>query len=192
MKVVLAIILITILAPSVFANSDTPADILGLYSDSEGFDTCLDDVGSLQVVELFLILKNPSFDTLHGFEVGISHPVLVEVVNTSFANTEAVNAGSEDNMIVSFDTPTTTETLTLLATVSLLYLDNQYASYFLDLVGADPGVLDPLYPALELAEGQWIQAQTNTTSGTEHVFQINWCGVPVQGVSFDRVKSLYR
>ena len=190
MKTITTLLLALLLATSASAIIDPDPDHIGLYFDLEADMFCIDGVYPLEMKDLYLILTNPSFEYVYGFEAGLSWEGLVDVLSVEINNPQALNVGTTTNLIVGFGTPLPTEPATLLATWQVLYLEMEGDVVFFDLHGSEPSSIDPLYPAVVIGDGEVMAL--GTSGGTSPEAQINWCGSPVDRVSFDRSKSLYR
>ncbi len=190
MKTTITLLFALLLATSALAIIDPAPDHMGLYFDTDANVYCQDGVPPYSQVELYLLMTNPTFEAIYGFEAGLSFEGNALVLGTDFANPQALNVGDDMNMIVGFGSPTISEPATLLATITVMNMDTNMDAIFFDLHGSVPSSIDPLYPVVLLADGVLQLIETSGGPGPEA--QINFCGSPVEKASLEQIKSLYR
>lgn len=191
MKKLVVLLMALLVASSAFAIVDPDADMMGLYFDMDADVVCVSDVGPYTPVEMYLVLTNPSFDAVYGYEAGfdvIGNGIVTAVV---FDNPQALNVGSQTNQIVGFGAPSMTSPVTLLATITVIYSGAGEGTLF-TLHGTEPSSLDPAFPVVLLDGGELMSYGLSAADG--FVAQINGdCAiVATDNVSFDGIKSLYR
>lgn len=194
MKKLLVLVLAMAFAGSAFAIVDEDPNMVGMYFDMTADNYCA-DAAAYATIPAYLILTNPDFDALYGFEVGYeTEGGAINVLSTTFANPQALDVGQPGNHIVGFGAPTTCEPATLLATLSVLYMETAGAPVYFTLTGTEPSSNDMGLPTLLLAGGELITAGYSTIDGM-YVATINGvCEdiVATDEITFDGVKSLYR
>ncbi|MCP4290611.1 MAG: hypothetical protein GY780_02080 [bacterium] len=192
MKTAIIIIcyLITVCIGTVWAQMDEDENVIGLYFDETGETDCLTSVPTHSQIPCYIVLTRPTFSDLYGFELGFQYSSELIHLGTTFENDQALNFGSEGNLIVGFGIPTYTSDATLLATLNMMYVDVSNTPASLILSGASPSSLDSAYPAVLLAEGEVI-----STALHDPVFphQMNGvCEFEDRDAAWSEVKSIYR
>ncbi len=187
-------LLCVLLAIAVAANSlaviDEDDNVIGVYFDAEATTDCLEAVVPMSQVPCYIILTNPTFSDLYGFEVGFDYGSELLHLGTTIANSEALNMGEDDNLIVGFGSPTYTDEATLLATLNMMYLDPANSPTNLVLRGSYPSSLDGAFPSVLLADGEIISTALHSSA---YNYQMNGsCSFDDQSAGWDEVKSLYR
>lgn len=185
--------LILMVAGAAFAQE---SNIMGLYFDPLGDVDCLDtnELIPFESFDMHLILKNPSFDGLFGFEAGFTgtgdYQVLSVVVHSAFDP----YIGLFDNIIIGFGTPVVMEEINLLATYQAMYTGIPGGEVCFILHGSDPAQLDPLFPTLLTGEQELIAAAVNHGSdGTcTAILADGPCIVATTIHTWDSLKTLYR
>ncbi len=186
------IILITLLATTcAFAIVDPDPNSMGLYFD-EGADVyCVDGIAFADQVTVYLILTNPTFDLLYGWEGGIDVVGEAVVLSRNFYHMVCF-PGDLDSMHVGFGSPSPTEPATPLLALQVLYMVQDLGPVDFFLHGAFPSSIDPEYPSLLLADGVLIMAGLSVDEGPTAQINGGCTVVSTERISFDRFKSLHR
>ncbi len=179
-----------LLAGAASAVIDDEDNVIGLYFDPDADADCLEAVSPNSQVPCYIVLTRPTFSDLFGFELGFEYGSELIHLGTTFANSEALNVGGGDNLVVGFGSPTFTNDATLLATLDMLYIDMSNTPATLTLKGADPSSLDPEFPSVLLADGVIISTGLHEPT---YPFQMNGiCSFEDHQAAWGGVKSLYR
>lgn len=192
-KMLLLILSCLLLANVSYAVVDTSPNSMGFYFDlnADIFET----TGTpFSTTVIYVILTNPSFDSLIGYQFAYQ-----VVGNHMISSTTLHGIGSIDtgyyagNHIVWLGAPLSTSPATLLATLKVLVMDQLPISFRLH--GTTPNAFPETdLPAVSLPGG--VNMSTGTSSyGSEPLINayINGSGVvETEGASWDQVKSLYR
>jgi len=169
---------------------DENENVIGLYFDTDADSDCLDAVGAHSQIPCYIILTNPTFTDLHGFELGFDYGDELLHLGTTLAESESINVGDDNNLIVGFGEPTSTESATLLATLNMMYIDMSNAPTNMSLRGSSPSSLDPAYPTVLLADGELISTALHST---EFPYQMNgFCEYVNEPAAWAEVKSMFR
>jgi hypothetical protein len=181
-------------ASTAFAVIDQDPNMLGLYFDLTADTNCMQDVGQNDMVMAYVMLTNPTFEELHGFEFGYDVTGNAMVINTALANPQALDVGSLGNHIVGFGSPTICTEATLLVTLTVLYMDSAMAPVSFDLGDSYPSSNDLGLPTLLLADSVLMPVGFSTMDGSNVAVINGLCEdvVATDKASFDSVKSLYR
>ena len=157
MKQLIIITMFMFMATSALAIFDETPNTMGVYFDLEANEFCTEDLvdGNTQFT-FYLVITNPSFDTLHGFEAGYHFDGVAGVDAATLENGTAVDSGILGNHIVSFGTPTPTSAVTLLATLDATYFGFEYGPAVLKLHGTTPSSMDPEFPVAFLEGGDMM------------------------------------
>jgi len=189
-KYLIPLLIAGLLTNPASAVIDENENVIGLYFDTDADNDCLDTVGALSQVPCYIILTNPTFSDLYGFEIGFDYGGELLHIGTTLASSEAIDVGSDGNMIVGFGSPTSTQTATLLATLDMMYIDMSNTPTTLALRGSDPSSLDPAFPTVLLADGELISMALHDTP---FPYQMNGvCSFEDTDAAWDEVKSIYR
>ncbi len=191
-NLVISVALMLILGMPALAQVDQ--NYLGLYFDTLGDQNCLEvsTVTPYVPMNLYLLLMNPDFDSLYGFEAGLTIEGPVLILSVDFAVDEALNVGTNDNMIVGYGVPQTTSQATLLATFSLLYSSVSMEPVCFRLHGTTPSSIDPQYPTLLLADGVLMMAGVDPGPYGDCTAMIGECVSATEECTFESLKALYR
>jgi len=192
MKKLVVLLMAMIVATSAFAIVDEDTNSMGFYFDTEADQPCAENVAPYATTMMFLVVTNPDFDNLYGFEAGYTMTGPGQVLSTEFLNPQALNVGQADNMIVGFGTPTETSPVTTVAAISVLYMSTTNEPLTFVLHGTEPSSIDPAYPVFLLADGQLITGGLSTVEGNSSEINNGCLVVATEEMSFDSVKSLYR
>lgn len=181
-------------ATTAFAVVDQDPNMLGLYFDLTADTNCMDGVGQNDMVTAYVMLTNPTFDELFGFEFGYDVLGNAVVIQTVMANPQSLDIGSNGNHIVGFGTPTLCTEATLLTTLTLMYLDGGMAPVSFNLGDTYPSSNDLGLPTLLLADSVLMPVGYSTMDGTNAAIINGVCEdvVATDQATFDSVKSLYR
>jgi hypothetical protein len=189
-KLLILLLGATLLCGPATAVIDEDENVIGLYFDTDADSDCLEAVNPHSQIPCYIILTNPSFSELYGFELGFDYGGELLHLGTTLAMSEAINVGSDDNLIVGFGSPTSTETATLLATLNMMYIDMSNTPTNLALRGSSPSSLDPAFPTVLLADGELVSTALHSS---DFPYQMNgFCEFVDQSASFDGVKSMFR
>lgn len=193
MLTIMTALLVLLTASLAFALD---SDLIGLYFDPLGDMDCLDahDLVPYTPFEMYLVLKNPSFDELHGFESGLTIEGPVMYLGGLFTNPQALNVGHWDNIIAGFGAPSIMEPINILFTFSFIYTSTSFEPVCFKLHGVQPSSLDPVFPTLLLADGELMSVMMNYGPDAECTawIQDGPCGVPTTARTWDSLKTLYR
>ncbi len=190
---VLVSLIILMVAGSAFAQE---ADLLGLYFDPLGGTNCLDSsfVQPFSQFELYLVLKNPSFAELLGFEAGlhlVGNSIILQTIIPGGPNIIPI---VPENIIVEFvGGPMIMEDINVLATFTVLYTSIGEEVCF-ELHGSQPSSLDSGLPALLTGDEEIIPAQVNYWNNGDCSALISEgpCVVATAVHTWDSLKTLYR
>ncbi len=192
MKKLVFLLMAILIAGSAFAVVDPDPDMLGLYFD-ETADQPVASLDAPGMVTAYLIMTNPSFDATRGFEVGLTPENLTATAVTFPVN--ALNVGSNDNMIVGFGNPMPTTEATVVATITYFYM-NPAAPGLVYMHASEPASLDTGTPAALMADYSILPLGTSVPIGDPDypALAINYPAgiVAVHATTLDNVKSLYR
>ncbi len=190
MKKLLVLVLAMTVASSAFAIIDPDPNSLGFYFDLTADTVEVQDAGINSQHTMYVILTNPTFQNLGGIEYGYVMEGSAFVLSNVWANPQALDIGSAGNHIVGFGAPTPTTEATLIATMTVLFLDPVAVNF--TLTGTVPSSLDPALPTL-LTDGDVLMSSGDSTDIGNINATINGATpVATDPVSFDAVKSLYR
>ncbi len=192
MKKLIVLLMVMVMATSAFAIVDPDDDMMGLYFDMNADNPEVMGALPYSTNVMYLVITNPSFDALYGFEAGYTMEGPGQVLSTVFANPQALNVGTADNMIVGYGSPSVTTPVTLLATISVLYMSSTNEAVSFTLHGTNPSSVDPMYPVVLLANGiesgYGLSAADGPAAGINLVESV----VATDEVTFGGIKSLYR
>ena len=189
-KFLLVLLGVMLLVGPAAAVIDEDDNVIGLYFDTDADSDCLDSVGAMSQVPCYIILTNPTFSDLHGFELGFEYGSELLHLGTTLACSEAINIGSDDNLIVGFGSPTSTDSATLLATLDMMYMDMSSTPTTMVLKGSEPSSLDPSFPTVLLADGELVSTALHSP---EFPYQMNgFCEYVDEPTAWSGVKSMFR
>lgn len=188
MLIILSLIVFT--ATTASAVIDPEDNSMGLYWDLTA-DTICTEI-SYVPTNLYLILANPTMDAIGGFEAGFDMEGTAYILSATFANPQSLNVASGfENFIVGFGAPSDCTQATLLVTLSILKTAFDDDLLFF-LHESSPSSCDGGLPVILLTNGSLMQVGVSTGPGELTAFMTDTCGSPVDHVSWDSVKSLYR
>ncbi len=113
---------------------------------------------------MYLILCNPSFEFLHGWEGGVDFEGSALVLGAIYYNFVGYQ-GPLSNVIVGYGTPYQTTTATPLVAFEVLYLDSELEPVGFYVHGSIPSSIDSAYPTLLASEGELIMAGISVVEG---------------------------
>ncbi len=176
--------------PATALYSDSEA--LGFYFDTGGGINCL-ETAPYVTVPVYLVLTNPTMDSIYGYEFGYSISGSYMVSGTSLKGTNPIDVGgSPGNHIVGLSSPLTPSGATVLAMLSVFILDDKQIQF--ELFGADPSST-PDYPELPVLAIDYETLRNPELSSAEGIPNARINGIcnpeTVEG-SWDGVKSLYQ
>jgi hypothetical protein len=175
-----------------FAILNPEDNVIGPYFDPSADLDCVEGLGMNAQIPVYIILTNPTFNELYGFEMGLDVDGNLIVLGEEFQNAQALNVGSSGNYIVGFGQPTYTEQATILMTLNVLHLGTPESPSHIALHGASPCSVDDNLPAVLLADGE-IMPMALHSEYRNFVYVVNGsCSFENEEVSWDGVKSLYR
>ena len=176
-------------ASTSFAGLDPDDDMMGLYWDLDGESPCL--ASSPEPTNLYLLLTNPTMDSIGGFECGIDMVGTAYLLSATFANPQALDvAAGFQNFIVGFGAPTTCTQNTLLVTLSVMNIGADLAFY---LHAASPASIEGVLPVVLLADDSMITLGTSTLpGGMTAQMGANCEPVDTEVTTWGSLKGLYR
>lgn len=189
-KYLLLLLLTILLTTPAAAVIDEDENVIGLYFDTDADSDCLESVVTHSQIPCYIILTNPTFSDLYGFELGFDYGDQLLHLGTILASSEAIDIGSDDNMIVGYGSPTSTETATLLATLNMMYIDSANSPAKLSLRGSNPSSLDPAFPTVLLADSEMVSMALHSSPFPNQMNGI--CTYVDEAAAWAGVKSIYR
>ncbi len=190
LKFYFTILLVLLVAGSALAVIDENENVVGLYFDTDADSDCLPSVSAPSQIPCYIILTNPNFSDLHGFELGFDYGDELMHLGTTLAVNESINVGDNDNLIVGFGQPTSTQSATLLATLNMMYMDMDNSPTTMSLRGSNPSSLDPELPTALLADGELISLALHNP---EFPYQMNgFCEYVNEPAAWAEVKTMFR
>jgi hypothetical protein len=193
-KLVMLLMASLLVASTAFAVVDEDPDMLGVYFDLTADTACLEDVAPYTTIATYVIMTNPSFDMLYGVEFGYDKTDNLTVLSTDFTVQQVTDVGSPGNHIVGFGAPQECSEATVIATMSVLYLETTGAPASISLTGSNPSSIDPMLPTVLMAGGELMTLGTSTLPGEASAIINGACEdvVATDSATFGAVKSLYR
>ncbi len=153
---------------------DPEPNKLGLYFiDGYGeWRQCANSPPS-SIVTVYIILTNPTFSSLHKWEAAIRQTdgLLLSVGESIEGG--GVNSGSDLDFVVSYETPISTEPVTILAAVELFYVHHPGC---LILTGVSNPSLPEFLPLVWPEAGSPMVIQTSKMFPNGVVATLNGCG----------------
>jgi hypothetical protein len=171
------------------AAADLPGpDALGVYFDAEGASS-LFEISEPSVVDLYLLLTNPTMETLAGWETALTFSGGAAVTGVDYpSGSQPVLAGPSD-WSASFATPLPCGVLTKLAVFQVQFSGEIDTQIFLGGVEA-PAVPGDL-PAVRPADQDWRAVDVASGDPGQPVAAIS-LPTPVEHSLWGGVKLLYR
>jgi len=196
MKKLVVLALASLLIANVaFAVVDPDTNSMGVYFDLTA-DTYELAAGPYMSTPTYVMLTNPDFDALYGYEYTLTVEGNASILATVLAGTGPIDVGNDaGEHIVGLASPMAVTPATVITTLTVFNLDTNPIHFTLS--GALPNsVIGSNTPALLLAGDVIVAAGTSSyMDGTPMVnAAINDAGavVAVDEASWDQVKSLYR
>ncbi len=192
MKLMTIAALAMLMATSALAFLDPTPDTIGIYLDTGAEEVCVDGlVDGGTNFTFYMIITNPSFDTMEGFLAGYSFDGIAGVNSAVLAQADATENGYLGDHIVNYSSPVPTSDNTLLMTLSATFHDYEYGSARLKLHGIQFADKNGIVPGA-MTGGDIVDLHLTYEDGT--TIRINEdCGsVATDRLSFDGIKSLYR
>lgn len=194
MKKLLLLISVSILVLG--AGLAQAGDTMGLYFDLAGQSSCLDatTLAPFTIIDLYLLLLNPTYPELLGFEVGMTIEGPGTMLAANIANPQFIDVGSPGNHVIGFGEPMILEEVNHLITFEIMYTSTTQESVCFILHGSEPSSVDPLYPTA-LYNGEVL-----VPLGIEYYYENcsaiidpDLCDiVSTDSATWDSLKSLYR
>lgn len=192
MKKLVVLLMAMLVAASAFAIVDPDPNMMGFYFDMDADLPCVDGVAPYAQVPMYLVMTNLTADALYGFEVGYDLVGTGMVLATAFANPSVIDVGQPGNHIVGFGSPTMTAPVTLLATLTVMYMDTAMGPLDFMMHGTTPSSINPEFPVVLLADGELLSVGLSAAVGAVSEINGGCTVVATDNVSFDGIKSLYR
>lgn len=176
-------------ASTSFAGLDPDDNMMGLYWDLDGENPC--SASSPTPTNLYLLLTNPTMDSIGGFECGIDMIGSAYLLAANFANPQALDVASGfQNFIVGFGAPTACTQNTLLVTLSVMNVGADLEFY---LHSANPASIEGVLPVILLADDTMTTIGTSTLpGGMTAQMGANCEPVDTEETTWDSLKGLYR
>lgn len=198
MKKLVVLILASLFVANVaMAVVDPDTNSMGFYFDltADNYELSLAAPGSFPA---YIILTNPDFDAVYGYEFGfevVGNMMVMNVINNGTGPIDV--GGGVGNHIVGLASPLAATPATLIATVNIFAMDT--GSIAMTLKGATPNsVPGSVTPAVLLAGDVIMAAGLSAGIGEDGLpnvcATVNDPGrvVATDEVSIDAVKALYR
>ncbi len=197
MKKLVVLILASLFVANVAAAVvDPDANSMGIYFDMNA-DTYEFAAAPYAIYPAYVMLTNPDFDAVYGYEFGYEIVGAHTVTGVVLAGTGPIDVGgAPGNHIVGLAGPMATAPATLIATINVFVLDANPIS--MKLMGASPNsVVGSQAPAVLLAGDEIMSTGLSagfTEDGAANICAyVNGTGVvATDEVSIDAVKALYR
>lgn len=193
-KLLMLLVASLLVASSAFAVIDQDADMMGVYFDLSADTACVTGAAPYSTIPTYVMVTNPSFAALYGFEFGYSFEGSVINLSSTINASGPINVGAGNNFIVGYGAPTMTSEATLLVTFQILYTDTTMGPVYFNLGPSNPSSNDLGLPTLLLVNSALLPVGYSSIDG-QHCAIINGvCEdvVATDNVTFDSVKSLYR
>lgn len=194
MKKLLPLLILCLLIPATHNSLAQTPNQMGLYFDLDGQYNCLDAslINPYQVFSLYLILLNPTFDQLYGFECGITTDGPSTLIGTTYFGS-IIDIGEPGNYIVGLGEPLPMGEVNPLLDLSFLYTGTADDQVCFTLHGSDPSSIDPALPTVLLADGQLMSTAVDPGPlGGSCTARIGICALATDHQPWDALKSLYR
>ncbi len=194
MKKLLILMMGLLVASPAFALIDTDPDMMGLYFDETADLNCTTEVAPYAIIPGYFIMTNPSNDSIGGFEFGYDVEGSAMILSIVFPPSSLDVGGGGTNHIVGLGEPLETTEATILATISILYMDAAMGPVHFTLHGSTPSSIDPMLPTILYGQGELMSLGTSTTPGAYTAVINGVCEdvVDTEETTFDSLKSLYR
>jgi hypothetical protein len=163
-------------------------DALGLYFDVEAQTRDI-DVEAGASFEIYLILTNPTMNSIEGWESAVILTNGNSVTTTEFpVGSQPLLNGPQD-WAVSMTIPMPCNVLTKLAVFTVLSVSDEHATFFLGNISAPSLAGD--YPSVCLTGGDWTALDLSSEDPSLPVAEVNG-STPDQKTTWGAVKSLFR
>jgi len=128
------------------------SDNMGLYFDLYGQDSCIDsdNLAPYTMLDLHLLLMNPTYPELLGFEMGMTIDGPAMLLAANIANPQFIDVGSIGNHVIGFAEPMVLEPVNHLATFEIMYTSSDSEAVCFILHGSEPSSVNPLYPTANI------------------------------------------
>ena len=172
-------------------------NMMGLYFDREAQSACLDatTIAPYAAFELYVILLNPTFPALYGFEFGMSVEGPGLLIEAQVENPNFVDVGSLGNHSIGFGVPTPMLEVNVLLTFIIRYMSTANETVCFILRGSMPSSLDPLYPTALLEGGVLLSMGVVPPGpgGCTAIIDAALCSTtPTDSPTWDALKTMYR
>ncbi len=193
MKTMIIATLAFLWATSAMAILDTAPNTIGIYLDTNADEVCVNGlVDGMTDFTFYMILTNPSFDSMSGFLAGYHFEGIAQLNSAVLENPDAFDGGSLGDHLVNFSSPLPTSENMLLMTISATYVDFEYGSAILELHGILLAAKSGIGPQAILSDGSTQNLRLSFEDGVTIRINTNCGPVASENHSFDAVKSLYR
>jgi len=163
-------------------------DALGLYFDAEAQTRDI-DVDADTSFEVYLIITNPTMNSIEGWESAVILTNGNSVTTTEFPIGSQPLINGPQDWAVSMTIPMPCNVLTKLAVFTVLSVSDQHAPFFLGNISVPSLAGD--YPSVQLTGGGWIALDLSSEDPSVPVAEING-STPDQKSTWGGVKSLFR
>jgi hypothetical protein len=193
-KLVVLLMASLFIAGSALAVVDTDSNQVGIYFDDTADTFCLSGLMPYTPFTGYVMLTNPEWDSIGGFEFGYDIMGSYFLTNTVLPP-QAIDVGEGNNHIVGLGAPLVCTPATPLVVWSFVYaaVDGSGLEFFIH--DSTPASLPGGYPVILLADatGTLVQVGTSTELGTVNAIVNGECTVVAEEeTSFGSLKSLYR
>lgn len=203
MKILLVLLISCCMTVPAFSVEDPDPDVLGIYFDLNADDNCL-TVGTVPYFA-YLILSNPTFETVNAYEfsflncvcTGTEHTFFMTASNIAHGVVQGVDVGVHDKIrgdyIVGLSEPLMTTPATILHSWQY-YCSAIQPIYMFIGPSSVPSLPDGL-PVVQNADGSiLISCRTSSGSVDLPVASVNAdeCAVATEHCSWGDLKALYR
>lgn len=192
MRNLITLIIAMLIASPSSANIETGENMMGFYFDEEANVTTIWNAPSTSWHTMYMILVNPTFDILNGFEVGYTIVGDGMILLTTFHHPVMEDVGSPGNHIISIGSPMPMLQVNVLMTLTVFYMDadaDDPLAFFIH--GTTPSSLDPDYPTALIEGFELISLGISTWDGYSSVIYGDGI-VSTNNQTLDSLKTLYR
>lgn len=193
MKNITIAALLMLLATSALAILDNTPDTISIYLDTGAEERCVQDlVDGDTDFDFYMIITNPTFDTMETFLGGYHFDLTASVNSASLAHAGASDWGSLGDHYINYDSPVPASSEMLLMTISATYHSYEYESALLYLHGISLADKTGNAPGIYTGAGDYVEL--HLINGENVTVRINAdCGpVATESHTFDSIKSMYR
>lgn len=193
-KKLLFVLLILLVHASTYAVVDPEPNRMSIYFDTNA-DTWTVWTTQFSIVPFHIILTNPDFAALYGYEFGFDVDGNATIMSVTLYGDGIIDVGGNPtNHIIGLSGPMPTAPATVLATVQVFLLDP--LPTYLTLEAAQPSSVYTNTPAVLLANDEILPIRPSawdTSAGAPLVCaMINDGEFAVDEATWDQVKALYR